>query len=146
MMLIRNLRRMHGDCCEVDKCRDAGCKAEPPNPPRCIISGSRYQANHDPNGKLADFLIFWKLEEDHSLAVVELKGGRFSATEVIAQLQAGAELADRLSEGFPLRFSAFLVKKRRLSSMEQKRLGQAKIKFRKKRYPIKIINDGATIE
>jgi hypothetical protein len=123
--------RTHGSCCFVKSCAEGNCRLRLPTEGlRSCISGTLYQANHDPQGRLCDCILFWSRPASDIAVAVELKGGRLPANRALDQLQGGADLVERLAEqARQVRFAAVLVL-RTLHPMEARVLRRRRILFR----------------
>src|SRR5215468_12633084 len=88
----------HCRCCHARRCRDAGCHISMPGggSRRVILAGTSYQTNHSFDGPLCDFIVFL-CDDDDSAYALELKGGSFSVSDVVGQLQGGADVVSSIA-------------------------------------------------
>jgi hypothetical protein len=123
--------RSHGNCCFIETCSEGKCKVELPSDGIfSCISGTQYQANHDPDKRLCDCIVFWSRAAKDIAIAVELKGGSIPANKALDQLQGGADLVEQLTEQpRKIRFFAVLVL-RRVHAMETRILRRRRISFR----------------
>jgi hypothetical protein len=136
-------------CCKVSKMRDAGTRlvvstgGNKKNAKGRIASGTKLQANHGLSGKLSDYLVE-RLEAVGGLYyVVELKSRVQHVEQLVAQLQAGANLLESHCPPRPL--VAVVVKSRRLGPIELRLLRQRQVIYRGSRVPIRIVNSGTNL-
>ncbi len=82
--------------------------------------------------KYCDYLFIGEEKVTAYVAPIELKGGSFRASEVIEQLQGGANAADKwLPPGDAFQFVPVLVHGKGINREDLKKLRRAKIKLRK---------------
>ena len=97
----------------------------------------------DPNASRCDFIFF--SDSGNLVAALELKSGKVEAGQLVRQLQAGADLADRLvPAGCPVRFvpvAAYGGKAHRDELAELGRL-RSQIRFRGNRARVELLRCG----
>ena len=118
----------------VSKCSRDGCRvflAGIPSP-RVIADMDRVFPGQGMEGKRCDFVLFFKGGKGVCFTVpMELKSGDVDASKVVAQLQAGAEFADRAD-----RYSSkstcrpILFHGGRLHRKQRNELNRIKVRFR----------------
>jgi hypothetical protein len=141
---------LKGKCCEscwVVKCKDSGCSITvPATGHRALLSGSRYQHNHRYTKKLADFVLFWELGSDGRVAVLELKASPTSS-DVVIQLQNGANLAEQLLVRSPLVvFRALLAHSKGVDPRFMKILRSRRITFCGSRHLVRLVRCGTSVD
>lgn len=112
--------------------------------PRLIIDLDEPSSHWDADqGRRCDYLFLEEvLGKPSRVRPIELKGSSFHTSTVVAQLQAGANVAERL---IPSRFDVDLqtvLASRSLPKSERKALGGASVRFRGKERVIKRIRCG----
>ena len=95
--VVDEVRRAVPEDCISRRCRKSGCSASMRNAPspRILIDLDHPQAPADPSKTRCDY-IFIGGSGAAWVAPMELKRGEVSASEVASQLQAGADIADRI--------------------------------------------------
>lgn len=100
----------------------------------------------DPNASRCDFVFF--SDSGNLVAALELKRGKIEARQLVRQLQAGADLADRLvPAGNPVRFipvAAYGGKAHR-NELAELAHPRSQIRFRGDRTRIELLRCGQTL-
>lgn len=137
--------RQHRNCCGVLRCGERGCRIALPPPPRLVLNGDKLQ-DHGRPGKLCDCLVFWThSSKGPAVVILELKSGSIPVNKAADQLQAGATLVESLLAGCEPAFAPVLVKRRGLHPLDTKVLGQRRIRFQHRDYPIRTVSCGASV-
>ncbi|WP_436965077.1 hypothetical protein [Streptomyces sp. SudanB148_2056] len=139
----------HQTCCGVTSSyREGRCSlAFPGKPEKWIcISGTKYQENHQREGKLSDLAFFWVVNEGKEVRAyaIELKGGGAKPGHVAEQLQKGADLINRIMENVSVVFVPVLVHAS-LTTLQIRDLKRARINFRGKAYMISLARCGSNV-
>ena len=93
--------RQEHSCCMVSSATENKCSLRLSNfagDSLAIISGTRFQKNHNFVGKLADRIIF-SAKSGGFVCVAELKSGKWKTTDTIEQVQNGFKIAATLLSG-----------------------------------------------
>jgi len=137
----------HCECCRARRCRDAGCQISIPkgNSPRVILAGTNYQANHSFKDPLCDFIVFLCAKDDQAYAL-ELKGGSFSISEVVDQLQGGAHVVSTMAGSSHVRFYPVLVQAQGVSAIQRKALASRKVLYGGRQYPVIVARCGSDLD
>ena len=102
---------------------------------RIIVDCDEYIKQRRITEKMCDYIIV----SNHcgvSITVVEMKGGRLHAKDVVQQISNGAKLAEAITPTADERFQALLLRRKRINSIEYRTLKKYKVRFRNDRYPI----------
>ena len=94
------VRKEHS-CCTVSSATENKCSLRLANlvgDSLAIISGTKYQSNHNFGGKLADRIIF-SANSGGFVCVAELKSGKWKTKDTIEQVRNGFNLAAILLSG-----------------------------------------------
>ena len=125
--------RAHAGCCGATRLDEGGCRVSMPTEGEYVLlSGSKYQQNHQHTQPLCDGLFAWRSRaaSPEQLAVVELKGGRPDVGHAALQLQGGAELLGQLGASTAAdRFTAVLVV-RRLPTVAIRKLAKLSVRYK----------------
>jgi hypothetical protein len=108
------------------------------------LSGTLYQTAHSYSSKLCDVLFAWNRLTGLVASVLELKGGRFDVSDVVEQLQHGAEIVDTLLTGIPCTFLPVLLH-RGMRTIEVREFRRRPIYFRQKRIAIDLKRCGNSV-
>ena len=102
--VVEEIRRAIPSGCVVTRCRKEGCSVslkDAPSP-RVIIDLDRPQAPVGQTEKRCDYIFIgapssaWVAPMEPRVAPMELKRGKPNASEIVPQLQAGADIADKI--------------------------------------------------
>lgn len=92
----------------------------------------------DQNASRCDFLFF--SSSGNVVAALELKSGKFEKTDLVRQLQAGADLADCLAPaGWPLRFVPVAAHGGGMHRDQLRSLAKSPIRFRQASFNIQLL-------
>lgn len=138
------------DCeCIVQECQKGQCSLKLNNLPEhfLLIDMDHERAPmSSQNGKKCDYVFIGDGLNDLWVAPLELKGGKYSASQVIGQLQAGASVADHVvSRKAQTRFRPILAHRRGVHRAQQKRLKSTRIQFRSQKRLIKRVKCGSSL-
>jgi len=109
--------------------------------PRVLVDADLAFPAHNMNGKKCDFILFLFENAGRFLTVpVELKRGKFSASEASEQLQRGADFVDRVvPKSVNTLCSPVLFRgRKRIHEKQLKVLNRSKVRFRGKQLTIRI--------
>jgi hypothetical protein len=137
----------HCKCCQARRCKDAGCHISMPKggSARFILAGTTYQTNHSFSSPLCDFLVFLCAKDDH-VYVLELKSGSFSISDVVNQLQGGADVVSTITDGSRVRFYPVLVQAKGVSAIERKALASRKVLYGGRQYSVFVARCGSSLD
>lgn len=102
--IVNKIERAIPKGCVVTRCRKQGCSVslkDAPSP-RVLIDLDRPQAPVGQTEKRCDYIFIgasssaWVAPKEPRVAPMELKRGKPSASEIVPQLQAGADIADKI--------------------------------------------------
>lgn len=132
-------------CCRTNSCSEGKCSIRlPPSTEVTCWNGSSYQATHSIEGKLCDCLLLWKQSDAFRAVVIELKGGRLNARSCIQQLQGGATLLEKTSDGEASFLAVLAVN--RLHPLERRILEKERVIFRSQKYLVQLARCGASLQ
>lgn len=122
--------------CQVKKCLKQGCGVSMEGAPESRVLVDLDCDDLDiawgDSDKRCDYLFVGEEKVTAYVAPIELKGGGFKTSEVIGQLQGGANAADKwLPPGDAFQFVPILVHGKGIHPEDLRKLRRAKIKLRK---------------
>ncbi|MET8974730.1 hypothetical protein ABZX85_03845 [Streptomyces sp. NPDC004539] len=137
----------HKTCCGITSSyREGKCSLIFPEKSEkwVCLSGTKYQENHQREGKLSDLAFFWVMSKGDEVRAyaIELKGGGAKPGQVVEQLQKGADLIHKVMESIPVTFVPVLVHAS-LTTLQIRDLKRARITFRGKSYMISLARCGS---
>ena len=137
------------DSCQVTRCGKEGCSLSMKGAPakRVLIDLDSADAPIRQHQTRCDY-IFVGQTPDVCVAALELKGGGLDASKVVAQLKAGAKLANRIvPSDSQVRFSAISVHGRRINPKQRDHLLRPRnqITFRNEKFTVKLARCGDTL-
>ena len=146
--LVYSIQEMvHGKCraksCSAKRCSVPLSKELSP---RVVIDLDRCEELVSKNNTRCDYIIICEFNGDNWIVPLELKSGKASGSKIVAQLRAGASIAENLvPSSAKVRFRPVAACK--LSKYERLVVRKVanKVKFRQKREFIKRINCGCKL-
>ena len=134
MSLVSQVKQ-NVDCeCLVFTCRKSQCSLklnDLPEPNLLIDMDHDKAPTSSQSGKKCDYVFIGDDNDETWVAPVELKGGKFRASEVVEQLQAGASVADHIvPREAQTRFRPIVVHGRGIHRAELKLLQNRRVRFR----------------
>ncbi len=138
--------KVSNKCC-VRRCQKEGCKVPLSNElhPFVLIDMDQPCSPSEKNGKRCDFLFISGYDSKDWVVPMELQKGKASASKIVAQLQAGAHIAEKLApKGENLEFrpvAAFGG----IRKDERNELRKKKVKFRQKGRIVHLIKCGTNL-
>lgn len=134
MSVVSQVKRSINSECKVQQCRKNLCSLNLNDfqSPYLLIDMDHDRAPRgNQGGKKCDYIFIGEAKDVAWVAPLELKGGKFSASGVIEQLQAGAKVADSIvPTGVKTRFRPIVVHGRGIHRAELKRMNKRRIQFR----------------
>ena len=138
-------KNLHKECLKKGKLRKKGCFVSLKNAPRpsIAIDMDKPQAPVGQNETKCDY-IFIGGSGNVFLVPLELKRGKLDASEVVKQLQAGANIADNriIPMGEGVQFVPVAVCGGKFHRAERDRLAQRKIRFRSQSSNVRLLRCG----
>lgn len=134
-------------CC-VRRCQKEGCKVPLSNElnPFVLIDMDQPCSLSEKNAKRCDFLFFSGYEGKDWVVPLELQKGKAYASKILEQLQAGADIAEKLvPKGENLEFRPVAAYGGDLRRNEWNVLRQTKVKFRQKRELVRLKKCGTNL-
>lgn len=132
--------RCHASRCDKEKCR-VDLKGAPSVRVIVDMDCDALQISDEQNR--CDYLFVGEEHDTTCVVPIELKGGRFSVSEVLEQIEGGASMADMwLPQGIPFRFVPVLVHGRTIHPEDLKRLLSRTVVLRGEKQKIKRIKCG----
>ena len=133
--ILEAIRSRVGEENLCDSCEESGCKASLEDVPlsRVLVDANRAFEAHQIAGNRCDCILFFMNSDEGSFFAVpiELKNGNVDASEVFAQLQQGANFADRFAPRSRNSICRpILIHGPGIHKSQQKKLNRAKIRFR----------------
>ena len=128
---IASRLRKHESCCTVNRLSENGCVARIPPGPNFIVSGDRYQEEHQFKAKLCDGVVIYAGDDSPcTVVLVELKSGKAPASDVVKQLQGGISVAIKfVGADCPSSWRPVLLHQG-LKSMEVRQYKRLRVKWR----------------
>ena len=127
------LQKVNGDCL-AQRCRKNNCSLTLDDLPDLFIlvdMDHKKAPTLSEEEKKCDYIFIGDKDDAGWVAPLELKGGKFRASEVVAQLQAGARVADHIvPQGAQTRFRPIVVHGRGIHRAELKHLQKRRVRFR----------------
>ncbi len=140
--ILSTIRSRVGEENLSDSCRKNGCRVSMEGVSRCrvIVDADLAFPAHDVSSGRCDYIVFLADSDSNAFVVpLELKGGGVDASEVVVQLQRGADFADLFvpeTDGdIPL--LPVLFHSRSIHPNQRKTLNRTKIRFRGRDLTIK---------
>ncbi len=112
--------------CEKEQCRLSLASL---NPRPTVIDPDKCKNRLDHQGAICDYLVFMGSHKI-GVVVVEMKAGAADVPHAVKQLQGGAQIADCITQGRPIKFFGPLLLSERVHPSERKVLANQKVYFR----------------
>lgn len=110
--------------------------------PRVLVGVDCPALGLDPNAARCDFILF----SNNLIAALELQRGSLRASKVVRQLQAGANLANRLAPSTArARFVPVAAYGGKMHRAEYIKLDASRIRFRNSRYSVELLRCGGRL-
>ena len=142
------LQKVNGDCL-AQRCRKNNCSLTLDDLPDLFILVDMDHKKAPTLGKeekKCDYIFVGEKDDAVWVAPLELKGGKFKASDVVEQLQSGARVADHiLPSAAQTRFRPVVAYRRRIHRAEQKRLQSSRVRFRSQERLIKRVKCGTSL-
>ena len=135
--------------CQVSVCRAQGCSVSLHGMPtaRVIVDLDCDELGIDPDRKRCDYVFFGEGEGITCVAPIELKSGGFRESDVVEQLQGGADEANRwLPQRCSFQFVPILAHGKRIPKQGLKALREKKIRLREHTRQAVLIRCGETLK
>lgn len=154
MDVVANVRDQMCNRCLSQRCRKKGCFLSLKNCPTPFVlidmdhsqAPATDQRTSVPGQKMNCDYIFVGGCQEVLVAPMEMKKGRPNASEMVPQLQSGANVVDRLVPNeSPVEFLPIGVISGNFKGIEIKRFKKEKIRFRRERYGVRILRSGSPI-
>ena len=147
--VIATIREGHSSCCITSSYEDEGCRIDISGLPRgslTTLDGSRFQANHQWQGRLCDRIIISQ-SNDRFVCAVEFKGGNsIDISVAIAQIQRGLDLlASLLRNASPQKWYPLLAYSGSMTRRERVMLRRTKISYRGSKASVDRIDCGSSL-
>lgn len=140
MSLVSQLKRTLNADCLTRRCRKNNCSLTMGNIPApfILVDMDHKQAPKRGEGaKKCDYILIGDDDKEAWVAPLELKGGKFNASDVVEQLQAGAGVAESIvPSAAETRFRPIVVHGRGIHRAELERLQKRRIRYRNRDYPV----------
>ena len=149
MSLADQVRQNISEECLARRCRRDGCSLtlESLAQPFLLIDMDHEKSpTNDSGGKKCDFIFIGDESNSSWIATLELKRGKLRAKEMLAQLQAGAKVAERIvPHNDRARFRPIAVYGGKAHLAERKRLSSNRVRFRSQKNRVALVRCGTSL-
>lgn len=140
MSLVSQVKQNVECECIVHRCQKGQCSLKLDNLPGkfLLIDMDHERApKSSQNTKKCDYIFIGDDSKEPWVAPLELKSGKFSASDVVEQLQAGAGVADSIiPPASETRFRPIVVHGKGIHRAELDRLQKMRVRYRSRDYPV----------
>lgn len=147
MSLVDQVRQNIDEECLARRCRRVGCSLtlESLGQPFLLIDMDHERSpSGRSGGKNCDYLFVG--DEDHWIAPLELKRGKLHAKDVVAQIQAGATVADQIvPHGVHTRFRPVAAYGGTAHRAELRLLATSRVRFRSQKNRVALVRCGTSL-
>ncbi len=140
MSLVSQLKRTLNADCLTRRCKKNNCSLNMGNIPDPFIlvdMDHKSAPSQGEDAKKCDYIFIGDDDPEAWVAPLELKGGKFSASDVIEQLRAGAGVTDSvIPAAAETRFRPIVVHGKGIHRAELERLQKRRVRYRNRDYPV----------
>ncbi len=149
MSLVSQVKPTLNADCLTRRCKKNNCSLTMGNSldPFILVDMDHKQAPRQGKGaKKCDYIFIGDDKNEAWVAPLELKGGKFSASDVVEQLQASAGVADSIvPSAAETRFRPIVVHGRGIHRAELERMQKKRVRYRNRDFPVGKVRCGTSL-
>ena len=139
--IVAAVKRKVPQQCQTRQCRSSGCTVSMSGAPDSrVIVDMDCTALAIPAGTVrCDYLFIGETVDNVWVTPIELKSGKINGGDVVNQLQGGADFAESLPVGEPVRFLPVLAHGKGVHRKQRQSLRERHVTFRGGKYQVTLI-------